>query len=162
MDKISALMDGELEEYNARSALASLKSRADLRDQWMSFHVVGDALRQDAQLSCDFSGKFSELLAKEPTVLAPTRRATATPRRMALSAVASVAAVAMVGWLALSESPLPRPDNLASAPPARSAPSLEFETDSAVNDYLLAHQEFSPSTAIQGVASYVRTVSESR
>jgi hypothetical protein len=25
---------------------------------------------------------------------------------------------------------------------------------------MLAHQEFSPSTAMQGVASYVRTVSE--
>ena len=33
MDKISALMDGELEEYNARSALAILKSQAELRDQ---------------------------------------------------------------------------------------------------------------------------------
>ncbi|MBA2352252.1 MAG: sigma-E factor negative regulatory protein [Pseudomonadota bacterium] len=174
MDKISALMDGELGEYNARSALASLKSQAELREQWMSFHVIGDALRQDAQLSCDFSRKFGELLAKEPTALAPARRAAATPRRMALSAAASVAAVAMVGWLALSENPLlqpdsPRPDNLAaapsslaSAPAARSAPSLEFETSSGVNDYLLAHQEFSPSTAIQGVAPYVRTVSESR
>jgi hypothetical protein len=28
-----------------------------------------------------------------------------------------------------------------------------------VNDYLLAHQQFSSSTTLQGVASYVRTVS---
>lgn len=169
MDKISALMDGELEEYNARAALASLKSQAELREQWLNFHVIGDALRKDAELSCDFSEKFSELLTKEPTVIAPKRGATATPRRIALSAAASVAAVAMVGWLALSENPLRQPDNLASAPgnltsaqAVRSAPSLEFETSGAVNDYLLAHQEFSPSTAIQGVAPYVRTVSESR
>ncbi len=168
MDKISALMDGELEEYNARSALASLKSQAELREQWVSFHVIGDVLRQDAEVSVDFSKQFSDWLAKEPTVLAPARRTTATPRRLALSAAASVAAVAMVGWLALSENPLRQPDtlsqpgNLASASPARNAPSLEFETSSAVNDYLLAHQEFSPSTAIQGVAPYVRTVSESR
>jgi sigma-E factor negative regulatory protein RseA len=27
-----------------------------------------------------------------------------------------------------------------------------------MNDYLTAHQEFSPSTAMHGVASYVRTV----
>ena len=28
-----------------------------------------------------------------------------------------------------------------------------------MNEYLVAHQEFSPSTAMQDVASYVRTVS---
>ena len=29
-----------------------------------------------------------------------------------------------------------------------------------VNDYLMAHQEFSPSTNVQGAASYIHTVSE--
>jgi sigma-E factor negative regulatory protein RseA len=28
-----------------------------------------------------------------------------------------------------------------------------------VNEYLMAHQEYSPSTTLQGVAPYVRTVS---
>jgi hypothetical protein len=28
-----------------------------------------------------------------------------------------------------------------------------------MNDYLLAHQGFSPSTAIQGLAPYIRSVS---
>jgi hypothetical protein len=27
-----------------------------------------------------------------------------------------------------------------------------------MNDYLIAHQEFSPSTEVQGAASYMRTV----
>jgi sigma-E factor negative regulatory protein RseA len=31
-----------------------------------------------------------------------------------------------------------------------------------VNDYVLAHQRFSPSSAMGGMAPYVRTVSESR
>jgi sigma-E factor negative regulatory protein RseA len=31
-----------------------------------------------------------------------------------------------------------------------------------VDDYLLAHQEFSPSTMMQGMAPYVRTVSVTR
>jgi sigma-E factor negative regulatory protein RseA len=29
-----------------------------------------------------------------------------------------------------------------------------------VNDYLLAHQNYSPRSALQGVAPYVRTVSD--
>jgi sigma-E factor negative regulatory protein RseA len=28
-----------------------------------------------------------------------------------------------------------------------------------ISEYLIAHQEFSPSTSIQGVAPYIRTVS---
>jgi sigma-E factor negative regulatory protein RseA len=31
-----------------------------------------------------------------------------------------------------------------------------------MNDYLLAHREFSPSTAMHGVAPYTRTVAQSR
>lgn len=161
MDNISALMDGELEDYNASAALQSLKSRDDLRDQWLNFHVIGDALRQDAQLSYSVAAKFRERLTREPTVLAP-RRASAMPRKMALSAAASVAAVAMVGWLALGENPLRPADNVAT-PTSREVAHIEIDpTNATVNDYLLAHQEFSPSSAIQGFAPYVRTVSETR
>ena len=31
-----------------------------------------------------------------------------------------------------------------------------------MNEYLMAHQEFSPSTALQGVAPYIRSVSITR
>jgi hypothetical protein len=31
-----------------------------------------------------------------------------------------------------------------------------------MNEYLIAHQEFSPSTEIQGLAPYIRSVSSSR
>ena len=79
--------------------------------------------------------------------------------RYTLPLAAGVAGVTLVAWLALS-TPGSRamatwPDRsctwrLQPLPPARLA---------AVNDYLTVHQEFSPSTAMQGVASYVRTVS---
>jgi sigma-E factor negative regulatory protein RseA len=31
-----------------------------------------------------------------------------------------------------------------------------------MNEYLIAHQEYSPSTAIQGLAPYIRTVSSAQ
>ena len=58
------------------------------------------------------------------------------------------AGVALVAWLTLFDSPLAPQSQLAATP-----------ANGAVNDYLLAHQQFSPNTAMQGVASYVRTVS---
>jgi hypothetical protein len=39
------------------------------------------------------------------------------------------------------------------------AESTPASVDSDVNDYLMAHQEYSPTAAMHGVASYVRTVS---
>jgi len=76
---------------------------------------------------------------------------------------AAVAGVAIVAWLGLS-SPMfsgSSPGNgthVATATPAgHSAPVV---LRGSVSDYLTAHQEFSPRTAMQGVASYVRTVSD--
>jgi len=46
------------------------------------------------------------------------------------------------------------------AGPAAAPAAPAASVDGQVRDYMLAHQEFSPSTAMQGVASYVRTVSE--
>ena len=42
---------------------------------------------------------------------------------------------------------------IASLPISGSLPAND-----SINDYLLAHQEFSPGTDVQGAASYIRTV----
>jgi sigma-E factor negative regulatory protein RseA len=82
-------------------------------------------------------------------------------RRVALSAAASIGGVALVAWLALFDNPFVPQQNLAvnQAPPGAQTQLAATPANGAVNDYLLAHQQFSPSTAMQGVASYVRTVS---
>src|SRR5689334_12095325 len=100
MERISALMDGELDAREADAQIARLKSDTDLRRGWDAFHVVGDALRGEPLLSARFAETFSRRLAQEPTVLAP-RRARPGFRRAAtyaMSAAASVSAVALVAW----------------------------------------------------------------
>jgi len=39
--------------------------------------------------------------------------------------------------------------------------SVSLQIQSKSNDYLMAHQEFSPSTDMNGGASYIRTVTYS-
>jgi sigma-E factor negative regulatory protein RseA len=63
-----------------------------------------------------------------------------------------------VGLPQLTSSPIVEARNAAVAPVA-SVPVVPVAKD--VGDYLLAHQRFSPSSAMSGVAPYVRTVSES-
>jgi len=162
MEQVSAFMDGEIEGVEATGQVERLKVDARLRATWDTYHLIGDALRGEKMgLSRDFTANFRARLADEPTVLAPRSRAPlqSTVRRFALPVAASVGGMALVAWLVVFNNPFaPQKENLAVKAPA----VVEAKTQVAsgeVNDYLLAHQQFSSSTTLQGVASYVRTVS---
>jgi len=168
MERISAFMDGEVEGHEVSARLAGLKQDPAFREAWDTYHLIGDAMRGDimrgdAGAAPGFMNRFSASLAQEPTVLAPKAPVRMpTARRIALPLAASFGGVALVAWLALSNNPLmPRDEKIAvnDTPPGLQV--AVKPADGAVNDYLLAHQQFSPSTTMQGVASYVRTVSGS-
>jgi sigma-E factor negative regulatory protein RseA len=175
MDGISALMDGELDEHPAQHEIARLKNDPELRERWDTFHLVGDALRGEPMISPGFSATFAQRLAAEPTVLAP-RRVSRQSKRVttyALSAAASVSAAALVAWVAMSgpnadsmlagsgSDPRVQPAGTTTTGAAAVIP-VSVSSDGTMNEYFLAHQGFSPSTAIQGLAPYIRTVSASR
>jgi len=111
-------------------------------------------------------------LSAEPALLAPARLQGESRKWLVLSAAASVAAVSLVGWLAFAPQrdagPLQAqvaqvPAALAPAlrPGAGKKPPAMVPLPSLTNDYLLAHQGFSPRASLQGMAPYVRTVSDS-
>ncbi|HSC96425.1 MAG TPA: sigma-E factor negative regulatory protein [Burkholderiales bacterium] len=170
MDRISEWMDGELKEHETRVLVERIKQNAELRHCWDTFHLIGDVMRGERALSGGFERRVAERLAQEPTVLAPR---TPTARRVAtyaLSAAASLSAVALVGWIALFNNPLSPQPPVAQAPippaPVAAVPPAEqfvsVPSDGTMNEYLMAHQEFSPSSEIQGVAPYIRSVSRSQ
>jgi sigma-E factor negative regulatory protein RseA len=164
MDKISELMDDELDDLQARQQWQRLKQDGGLVECWHTFHLIGDALRGESGLSQDFTRRMASRLAQEPTVLAPRRSPAKRAMTYALSAAASLSAVALVGWVAFSNNPALAPSEVAQAPtpPAATAPAEQLASvpsDGKMNEYLMAHQEFSPSTTLQGVAPYIRSVS---
>lgn len=163
-ERLSAVMDDEIDDRECASCLDRLKDDPDLRATWALYHLVGDAIRGEA--GAGLPADFARRLAAEPTILAPRRveRRVASPRLYALSAAASVAAVALVGWMAL---PLIQPAQIAGPGIAlepgvtvAAVPPASVPVAQGVNDYLLAHQRFSPSSALGGMAPYIRTVSE--
>lgn len=129
-EKLSALMDGELDRDAAAIAIKALGSNDAQRQDWDCYHLIGDALRglertqdgrlnvleQDAnsmvrrQASADVI--FAQLAA-EPTVLAPASipqsRASAKPTpvqqrtRFALAMAASVVTVSAIGVVAFKQ-----------------------------------------------------------
>ena len=154
-EKISQLMDGELDEAGAAAAMAALRHDGAAAEAWRTYHVISDAIRDTPLLSEGFAARLSERFAAEPTVLAAARGGTRP--RLWLAAAASVAAVALVAWLAFAPQPRPQPTVAKAAPPPVVALTA---LPKAANDYLLAHQSFSPRIYLQGMAPYVRTVSE--
>ena len=160
--KISAFMDGELAQHEAGGALESLRGEDEARDVWRRYHLIGDLMRDPQALSAGFATRVGERIAQEPTVLAPPP----LPRRIeaarmpvwALSAAASLAAVALVGWVAFGPGEEPQ---VALSPPQvpQVQEAQQVAPPAAANDYLLAHQGYSPRNSLQGAAPYVRTVS---
>ncbi|NIO43161.1 MAG: hypothetical protein GTO41_25210 [Burkholderiales bacterium] len=68
-----------------------------------------------------------------------------------------------MAWLVLSNNVGILPHDAPVSPAMIAATPEAVEKDpsetNALSEYLMAHQQFSPSTAMQGVVSYVRTVS---
>ena len=158
-EEISALMDGELEGRAAEEAFEFLRREGDAAETWRIYHVVSDAMHGQRLLSAGFAGRVAGQLASEPVLLAPGALPGRTPmQRFAFAAAASIAAVALVAWLAFAPPPQPQVP-VAQASPASPASSVVVLPHEA-NDYLLAHQGFSPRVTLQGMAPYVRTVAE--
>ena len=168
MDRISAFMDGESRQAETQQAILRLKQSDECCDTWKTFHLIGDIMRGDPPLRDDFMARFHARMEQEPTQLAP-RMTWRKSAYHALSAAASVAAVAVVLTVVLADNPL-KPQALIAAAPKIDAPTVAqgvmqprpvaAANQGKINEYLMAHQEFSPSTALQGVAPYVRTVAE--
>lgn len=187
-EQISALMDGELDEARSRTLCAQLKSE-ESSDCWAAYHLIGDALRNECLAQRGFSQRFAQRLAAEPTVLAPGSKSALEggagfgwpasvrnrPWHYGMAAAASVAAVGLVGWFGMQEFNIG--PGLREVAAARTTGTMAVSASAAdtraagtqanrrlqnlgINPYLLVHQEYSPTTAMQGVRPYVRTVAD--
>ncbi|HEX5767184.1 MAG TPA: sigma-E factor negative regulatory protein [Burkholderiales bacterium] len=159
-ERLSALMDGELDDKSAAEVMNALGSERDALRTWRTYQLISDAMRESRLLSADFASRLAERLAAEPTVLAPRALQTQSRKWYALSAAASLAAVALVGWVAFAppQPPTPAPTPVAQTPTEPKPNIVPLPT--TANDYLLAHQAFSPRMYLQGMAPYARTVAE--
>ncbi len=164
-ERISALMDGEWNQAELGRDLKLLSSEGEWQQLWATYHLIGDALR--GRSVSWYADKVSARLAEEPP-REPEESVTFSLQRaglLVMSVAAGIAAVVLVGWMALPQNKQQLPQaalpQIASAPAVKtvksSVPPAAPAADETVDDYLLAHQRFSPAGAMQGVATYVRT-----
>jgi sigma-E factor negative regulatory protein RseA len=164
MEKISQLMDGELSRRESKRQIRRLEEDHALSETWDTYHLIRDVLRAQTDVGPQFGQRMRARLTQEPVLVAPHARFGYRMVRYSLPLAAGVAGVALVGWLALSvpdPAPVATPAaHVASVAPKGSKGAMPAAPRRAAvepppEDYLLAHQEFSPS----GFASYARTVS---
>lgn len=180
---VSALLDGELADENLGRTLDGLAHDGALRAAWDDYCLIGDAMRRGTATDGGFAARVMDRLDAEPTVVAPAAAPRPMPRRgrSSLALAASLAAVSVVGWLAMNR------DQPGSTAPAAALPSLAVaQRDApapapskssageqavaesvpppagAVIPYLVVHQGYGSAGGMQGVAQYVRVVSDTR
>lgn len=174
-NKVSELMDGELDTQEAAALFTRLKGRNDLRDEWETYHLIGDTLRDSSKLSVNLSQRVSKQLETEPVILASYASKylpKSFRRKMVGLSIAASLVVMVTGWLSMHALQQPQQTLVAEnasiekmATPIHvinSSPypnyAYPIEPDE-IDDYLYVHGEFSPGTATRGLATrYIRPV----
>lgn len=167
--KVSALMDGELDKQDALNIIEVVRRSDELQEEWESYHLIGDALRQSSRLSMNISSSVSQKLKTEPTVLFPNNTPSIPKQQkhkvFAFSMAASV--VVISAWVIMynssyeSHQPMvaensSQDSNLTIVPMMVSSPTAVGNYPPAeINDYLLVHREFSPGTNMRGQVTNV-------
>jgi sigma-E factor negative regulatory protein RseA len=160
--ELSALFDGELEVHEEPALWVTLKRNPQLRGTWQDYKLIGDTLRAEGNLARDITADVMRDLYDEPVILVPKPKPARRWSSVVMAMAASVAGIAVVGWLALSQPMLnSEPATLAqqaakpSVPPLAAAPA----PSQGMQEYMLAHQANAPGLYLQGGTQHIRTVS---
>lgn len=156
-EQISALMDEEIAVEDAAHLISSMQSNKQSADAWSQYNLIGDVMRGNQLLSNDFKQNLMFKLDQEPTVLAP-KSAQSNAEKVAVfkdklparwSIAASVAAVMVVGWMAMHQV------QSGNEVPAIEMAQADVVEQAIPNEYMAAHQSSAPSAT----SYYIQSVS---
>ncbi|MCL1826373.1 MAG: sigma-E factor negative regulatory protein [Betaproteobacteria bacterium] len=167
-EKLSAMLDGEVDDATARALFIRLKHDNAFRDEWDTYCMLGDLIRGDASPELEgFTERVMARLENEPTILVPSGRKNKDKavrhswRHRLLPLVASVMgglAVGVVMAVLSDDAPAPVAASVQSIETPGTVPSTHSIREGARHDYLVAHQALAGGP-IPSVVHYVRTVS---
>ena len=186
-EQLSALADGELDGEAWEQAL-QFAHEEEGRASWQLYHLVGDVLRSPELAQHADNGAFlqrlQQSLAQEPVPGRPAQESLhsvvppqALPLRAAnaslfhwkmVAGLASVAAVAVVGWSSwdslqgapagaplMALAPAAPPASVVAQADSTAAPPVMLR-DPRLDELLAAHQQFGNTSALQMPARFLR------
>jgi len=163
LERLSALVDGELDAWETRVLVARLAADGALRARWERYHLIGEALRGRLPRGALDPALAARVRARLPQQ-APPGAAAGRRWRWAAAGLALAASVAAVAVLALRDMPQPGsavPEMAATG--ARPAGNTRWEAVQPavarrLNGYLVSHNENARAAVFQGVMPYARIV----
>ena len=178
MERISILLDGEMDRAEATAAIAALCADPALRRHWHELHRVGDALRSHEVAASDseaFCARVAAVISAEPTVLAPraVHASSSGARRYWMPGLAVAASAAAVAFVAVPLMRTPETVSIAkNATPAqvstmdvgaqKSLPTIANARglNAAFSPYLAAHRELTSNSVVPRAAVYLRSAED--
>lgn len=172
---ISALADGQLQGEAFALGVQAAAADARGREAWCAYHVVGEVLRtgraSTGMASEAFLARLQRRLQEEqpaaaqlpavlPVVVQPTREAANDWRWKLAAGIASVAAVAAVGWNIWGAGAGSAQPQLAAAPAATpalvEASAAPMMRDPRLDRLLAAHRQLGGATALGTSSGFLR------
>ena len=173
-ERLSAFVDGELEQAEAERLISEMLSNEELRSRWLRYQRAGSTLRHEAGVSSgtDLLAGIHARLDAEPTILAPRQQQpmSATFKQVVGMAIAATIAAVSVLMIQPTEKVLsPASNQVAVNSPAPVATeqqwlrvnNVSWSDDrpavvSKLNSYLVNHNGY--STAIRGTLPFAPIV----
>ena len=176
-EKISELLDDELNDLEHYRLMQALEDNRELRGVWDRYHVMRAALRKelDIMVSPGLADRVGECIRADQPSLGRISGGQLSGKAAGLTrytrpviGLAIAASVALVAIFTLQPQSLPGMSTspLASLqspmPVAVNDPANFLKTpatrQSTLNTYLVEHSEFTPNAGMNGMMSYVRIV----
>lgn len=174
LERLSALMDGELNDHLAATLLDQTGSDARFRAAWERYHLIGQALRGEAISPAvrPIAESVAQTLRSEPIQIRRRTGHSGPYSRLAsfggaaLAAGAAFLAVFAVPNLFQGSDPQPvepLAQQAANRAPAAGATERRWDLDrpevaSKLDLYLVNHQEAAPATGVKGMLPYATLV----
>jgi negative regulator of sigma E activity len=177
MERISILLDGEMDRAEAAAAIAVLCADPALRRYWHELHRVGDALRSHEVAASDseaFCARVAAAISTEPTVLAPRAvHASSRTRRYWMPGLAVAASAAAVAFVAVPLMRAPETVSIARDATPAQVSSVEVTAQKSLptianarglnpsfNPYLAAHRELIGNSVVPRATVYLRSAED--
>ena len=169
-EKISELLDDELNDLEHYRLMQTLEDNRELRGVWERYHLMRAAMRKelDIMVSPTLADRVGERIrAGQPdtplTANRPFRFPGYSRTAAGLAIAASVAAVAIYSLQPLSpagipESSLALQKSLTPIAVSETSKLAKAPRQGTLNTYLVEHSEFTPNAGMNGMMSYVRIV----
>jgi sigma-E factor negative regulatory protein RseA len=171
-EKLSALVDNELEELERAQVLRDLSRDEALSERWSHYHIIGRAMRQEVIVpSRSLVERVAAQLAREggtsPALRSVGRSGPLYGSAGRYAVAASVVAVLLLGGLSLklydnSREVQPTPagvERIAGLDDATHWDNPDPQVDDALNALLVEHGEFTPASGMNGLTAYTKFVS---